>query len=85
MSEVPMHRVTSLVRRRTALGPYSRPEWPYGVGTARCERGTPVWCIIDTNTVVIHAPSSRLYRGTSPKRKRPPPYDPPRTLGIGLL
>ena len=25
-----------------------------------------------------------LYRGTSPIRKRPPPYDPPTTLGIGL-
>ena len=24
------------------------------------------------------------YRGTSPMRKRPPPSDPPRTLGIGL-
>ena len=24
------------------------------------------------------------YRGTSPIRKRPPPWDPPRTLGIGL-
>ena len=24
------------------------------------------------------------YRGTSPIRKRPPPYDPPLTLGIGL-
>ena len=24
------------------------------------------------------------YRGTSPIRKRPPPYDPPTTLGIGL-
>ena len=23
-------------------------------------------------------------RGTSPVRKRPPPYDPPKTLGIGL-
>ena len=23
-------------------------------------------------------------RGSSPIRKRPPPYDPPRTLGIGL-
>ena len=25
-----------------------------------------------------------LYRGTSPIRKRPPPEEPPRTLGIGL-
>ena len=24
------------------------------------------------------------YRSTSPTRKRPPPYDPPMTLGIGL-
>ena len=24
------------------------------------------------------------YRGNSPIRKRPPPYDPPKTLGIGL-
>ena len=24
------------------------------------------------------------HRGTSPVRKRPPPYDPPMTLGIGL-
>ena len=26
----------------------------------------------------------RDYRGTSLIRKRPPPWDPPRTLGIGL-
>ena len=26
----------------------------------------------------------KLYRGTSPTRKRPPPWDPHRTLGIGL-
>ena len=25
-----------------------------------------------------------IYRGTSPIRKRPPPQDPPKTLGIGL-
>ena len=25
-----------------------------------------------------------VYRGTSPIRKRPPPCDPPKTLGIGL-
>ena len=25
-----------------------------------------------------------LYRGTSLIRKLPPPYDPPRTVGIGL-
>ena len=25
------------------------------------------------------------YRGTSPIRKRPPPWDPPRALGVGLL
>ena len=32
------------------------------------------------------SPNSKasLYRGTSPIRKRPPPYAPPRTLGIGL-
>ena len=27
----------------------------------------------------------RSYRGTSPIRKHPPPYDPPMTLGIGLF
>ena len=25
-----------------------------------------------------------VYRGTSPIRRHPPPWDPPRTLGIGL-
>ena len=25
-----------------------------------------------------------IYRGTSPMRKRPPPQDPPRTLGVSL-
>ena len=29
-------------------------------------------------------PLSLLYRGTSPIRKRPPPEEPPRTLGLGL-
>ena len=29
-------------------------------------------------------PLTRAYRGTSLIRKRPPPQDPPRTLGIGL-
>jgi len=27
----------------------------------------------------------RVYRGTSLARKRPPPQDPPRILGVGLL
>ena len=29
-------------------------------------------------------PQEYLYRGTSPIRKRPPPWDPPSTLGVGL-
>jgi hypothetical protein len=29
-------------------------------------------------------PARVVYRGTSPIRKRPPPYDPPMTLGLGL-
>ena len=32
----------------------------------------------------IKANTVAVYRGTSPRRKRPPPWDPPRTPGIGL-
>jgi len=37
-------------------------------------------------SIRAHAREKKLctYRGTSPIRKRPPPEDPPRTLGIGL-
>ena len=31
-----------------------------------------------------HTVSWTGYMGTSPTKKRPPPWDPPRTLGIGL-
>ena len=33
----------------------------------------------------IKATLDMTYRGTSPRRKRPHPWDPPRTLGIELL
>ena len=38
------------------------------------------------NLLDIHnaAKGRTVYRGTSPIRKRPPPYDPPTTLGIGI-
>ena len=36
------------------------------------------------SSIKILTPRHSRYRGTSPIRKRPPPYDPPMTLGIGL-
>ena len=49
---------------------------------------------IESRKVVVEIPDARearrrvvdhpAYRGTSPMRKRPPPSDPPRALGIGL-
>ena len=37
-----------------------------------------------TNSSVQPLPRPRQYRSISPIRKRPPPYDPRTTLGIGL-
>ena len=37
-----------------------------------------------TSLARIPGQSGSQYRGTSPIRKRPPPKDPPRTLGTGL-
>jgi len=53
---------------------------PLGVGVSY-QRGTPVQSAL---AVVDHA-NVQNYKGTSPIRKRPPLYDPPMTLGIGLL
>ena len=61
------------------------PRLPGGVFSY--ERGTPAACTrplplrpcSETVPVGVHA-----YRGTFPIRKRPPPWDPPQTLGIGL-
>ena len=39
--------------------------------------------IIPSSTQSSGSPSGAGYRGTSPS-KRPPPYDPPTTLGTGL-
>ena len=77
------YRDTSLTRKRPPPEPYRRPmhrllggslrgwTFSYGRGTSVC------------NPTRLHTVAP--YRGTSPLRKRPPPKDPPRTIGIGLL
>ena len=40
---------------------------------------------VDCDTEGIGQSVHNVYRGTLPMGKRPPPWDPPETLGIGLL
>ena len=42
------------------------------------------YSFVTTNTTSAQECSPTQVRGTSPTRKRPPPLDPPRTLGIGV-
>jgi hypothetical protein len=58
-----------------------------GFGERPCVLSESRWLAIETVELPVCTEISALnvlFRGTSPIRKRQPPWDPPRTLGIGL-
>ena len=67
------------------LGPRHSPTVGSLAAAVSYERGNPARRSWRGPCFRLRAGFPTQYRVTSPIRKRPPPYDPPRTLGIGLL
>jgi hypothetical protein len=76
-----LYSVPLLIITHPPVGPYNGD--PRGLGISY-EQDTPVRLLPARPLVRRGRFESFLYRGTSPIRKRPPPSDPPWTLGKGL-